>query len=155
MPSKTLHLKHSVFCLLCLPALMLAQHRISGTFSPASDYTYAFLYKSTPAGPAYMDRAELTEDGHFEILMDSSVTSGIYKIVYATPPEEFNFDFMYNAKEDINIRFDTDKGLEFIESEDNKLWASYTHSIEMVNRTISNFYTQKSEDKQAFADIFK
>src|SRR5690606_21676290 len=57
--------------------------------------------------------------------------------------------------EDVVLLFSLTDGLEFKESNENKLWASYTNSIEMINRTIGNFYSQQSEDKTAFNDIFK
>lgn len=132
-----------------------AQHNINGTFSPASDYTYAFLYHATPSGSDYVDRAQIDEEGNFTIDLDSSATAGIYKIVYALPPEDNNFDLIYNAKESISLTFSVEKGLEFTDSAENKLWSSYTNSMEMVNRTISNYYTQESTDKKAFHSIFK
>jgi thiol-disulfide isomerase/thioredoxin len=134
---------------------MFSQHTINGTFSPASDYTYAFLYHATPTGSDYVDRARIDTEGHFTIPLDSSIIAGIYKIVYALPPEENNFDLIYNGKESISLDFSADKGLEFTDSNENKLWSSYTNSIDMVNRTISNYYTQESTDKKAFHDIFK
>src|SRR5690606_15354509 len=41
------------------------------------------------------------------------------------------------------------------ESVENKMWASYTNSMELVNMTISNYYQQESTDKGAFKEIFK
>lgn len=138
-----------------IPLSVFSQHTINGTFSPASDYTYAFLYRATPTGSDYVDRAQMDVEGRFTIPLDSSVTSGIYKIVYALPPEENNFDLIYNGKESISLTFSANEGLEFTDSKENKLWSSYTNSIDMVNRTISNYYTQESTDKKAFHDIFK
>ncbi|MEM6517530.1 MAG: TlpA disulfide reductase family protein, partial [Bacteroidota bacterium] len=89
------------------------------------------------------------------IELDSSTAKGLYKIVYASPPETNNFDFIYNGGESIVFRFSEEKGLEFEESKENKMWISYQHSMEMVNQTISNYYTQKSEDQEAFHSIFK
>ncbi len=143
-----------ILTVLC-PFLMVSQHKIEGNFQPVTDYTYAFLYHSTPTGSNYIDRAELDEKGDFSISFDSTTGPGIYKIVYALPPEENNFDFIYNGKEDISFTYSDDKGLEFTASNENKLWSSYTKSMELVNMTISNFYTQESTDKKAFKDIFK
>ncbi|WCO01896.1 TlpA family protein disulfide reductase [Psychroserpens ponticola] len=143
-----------VFFLL-IPLSMFSQHSINGTFEPASDYTYAFLYHATPSGSNYVDRAKIEENGKFTIALDSSITSGIYKIVYALPPEENNFNLIYNGKESVSFTFSIEKGLEFTDSNENKLWSSYTNSMEMVNRTISNYYTQKNIDKKGFHDIFK
>lgn len=141
--------------LLIMPSVLLAQHTIEGTFAPAGDFTYAFLYKSNPSGAIYVDRAKVDEAGKFKIELDSTDVSGIYKIVYGVPQESNNFDLIYNAKENVVLEFSLTEGLDFKESNENKLWTSYTHSIEMINRAIGNFYTKKSEDKEAYKDIFK
>ena len=148
-------MKKIILLLTLLPSLLMAQHTIEGTFSPASDFTYAFLYKSNPTGATYIDRAKVDEKGQFIIELDTSNTSGIYKIVYGVPQEDHNFDLIYSSKEDVVLSFSLTEGLEFKESNENKLWASYTNSIEMINRAIGNFYTQESDDKAAFKDIFK
>ena len=148
-------MKKMILLLTFLPYIAMAQHTIEGTFSPAEDFTYAFLYKSNPTGAIYVDRAKVDENGHFKIELDSSDTSGIYKIVYGVPQAENNFDLIYSGKEDVELTFSLTDGLEFKESNENKLWASYTKSIEMINRAISNFYGQQSDDKTAFKDIFK
>ena len=148
-------MRYLFFLLLCIPLSVFSQHSINGTFSPASEYTYAFLYHATPSGTEYIDRAEIDSEGNFTIPLNASVTPGIYKIVYALPPEDNNFDLIYNGKESISLTFGINKGLEFTESNENKLWSSYTNSMEMVNRTISNYYTQKNKDKKGFQDIFK
>ncbi|MDG5490862.1 TlpA disulfide reductase family protein [Psychroserpens sp. SPM9] len=148
-------MKKLLLALALIPTFICAQNSISGTFSPAKDYTYAFLYHATPTGAEYVDRAELSEDGNFSITLDSTMNPGIYKIVYAIPPEENNFDFIYNGKESIGFTFNLDKGLEFTDSRENKMWASYIKSMEMVNLTLSNFYTQESTDKKAYMEIIK
>ena len=137
------------------PSFIVAQHTINGIFSPAEEYTYAFLYQATPTGSDYINRAQLGDDGRFSIPFDSTSTPGIYKIVYALPPEDNNFDFIYNGKESVTFSFSVNSGLEFTDSNENKLWASYIKSIEMVNRTISSFYTQESVDKKGYLEIIK
>ena len=148
-------MKKLLYSVVILPILLMAQHKVSGMFSPAEEFTYAFLYHATPIGTKYIDRSKVDADGSFVIRLDSTTTPGIYKIVYAIPPEDNNFDFIYDGKEDVALTFDLDKGLEFTESNENKLWSSYTKSMELVNRAISNFYTQESTDKNAFHDIFE
>ena len=148
-------MKKIIVLLAFIPTLLFAQKNISGLFSPAENYTYAFLYHATPTGAEYVNRAELSEDGSFSIAFDDTMNPGIYKIVYALPPEENNFDFIYNGKESIAFTFDSDNGLNFTDSNENKLWASYIKSMEMVNLTLSNFYTQESTDKNAYAGIIK
>ena len=148
-------MKKMILLLTFLPFAAMSQHAIEGVFSPAEDFTYAFLYKSNPTGAIYVDRAKVDENGQFKIELDSTDTSGIYKIVYGVPQADNNFDLIYSGKENVELTFSLTDGLEFKESNENKLWASYTNSIEMINRAISNFYGQQSEDKAAFKDIFK
>ena len=148
-------MKKLPYCIVLLPFLLIAQHKVSGVFSPAKEFTYAFLYHATPTGTSYIDRSKVETGGSFSIALDSTAEVGIYKIVYGLPPEDNNFDFIYDGKEDIALTFDLDKGLEFTESNENKLWSSYTKSMELVNKAISNFYTKESTDKNAFNDIFK
>jgi len=147
-------MKNIVIILFVLPLISFAQS-VQGSFSPAEDFTYAFLYKATPEGANYVNRGKLDSIGRFEIPLDSTVTPGIYKIVYATPPEENNFDFIYDGKETVAFNFSYEKGVEFKESDENKLWNSYLKSIEMVNQTISNYYSKENTDKEGFKSIFK
>lgn len=148
-------MKKLIFTLVLLPLMTLAQKNISGTFSPAQDYTFAFLYKATPDGANYVNKAELDSLGNFSIPMDATAESGIYKIVYAIPPEENNFDLIYSGKEDVNFTFSLQDGVKFTESSENKLWNSYLNSMEMVNQTISNYFTKGGTDKTGFSSIFK
>lgn len=148
-------MKKLLLLLAFIPTVLFAQNSISGVFSPPEQYTYAFLYHATPTGAEYVNRGQLSEDGRFSITLDSTMNAGIYKIVYALPAEENNFDFIYNGKESVAFNFSLDSGLEFTDSQENQLWASYIKSMEMINRTISNFYTQESTDKKAYADIIK
>lgn len=138
-----------------LPILLFSQHSVQGKFSPAEDFTYAILYKATPTSLDYMNRGKVEEDGTFKIELDATITAGMYKIVYGIPQEDRNFDFIYDGKEDVILNFSLETGLEFKESVENKLWASYTKSMELVNMTISNYYAQESTDNKAFKDIFK
>ncbi|EDP72605.1 possible thiol-disulfide isomerase [Flavobacteriales bacterium ALC-1] len=137
-----------------LPILGFSQS-VKGNFSPAEAFSYAFLYEATPEGANYVNRGKLDSDGNFEIPLDSTVVPGIYKIVYATPPEENNFDFIYDGKETVAFNFSYDKGVEFTTSEENKLWASYLKSMEAVNITISTYYSKENTDKKGFNSIFK
>ncbi|WP_299115113.1 thioredoxin-like domain-containing protein [uncultured Winogradskyella sp.] len=147
-------MKKTVFILCILPLLTFSQS-VKGTFSPAEDFSYAFLYQATPEGANYVNRGQLDREGNFEIPLDSTVAPGIYKIVYAIPPEENNFDFIYDGKETVAFNFSYDKGVEFTESEENKLWNSYLHSMDMVNQTISNYYSKANTDEEGFNSIFK
>lgn len=144
-----------VLIALVIPSIMWSQHTIEGNFSPVEDFTYAFLYKASPTSLDYVDRAQIDAHGNFKITLDASAEAGIYKIVYGQPVDEFNFDLIYNAKEDIELNFSQSEGLVFLSSSENKMWTSYTKSMELVNMTIRNFYAEKSKDEKAFKEIFK
>ncbi|NNE33328.1 MAG: redoxin family protein [Winogradskyella sp.] len=148
-------MKNRILVFICLVPLFSIAQSVKGTFSPADDFTYAFLYKATPEGADYINRGQLDKTGSFEITLDSTITPGIYKIVYAIPPEENSFDFIYDGKETVAFNFSYNKGVQFLESEENKLWLSYLKSMEMVNRTISNYYAKGQLDKEGFTSIFK
>ncbi|MEM9679172.1 MAG: TlpA disulfide reductase family protein [Bacteroidota bacterium] len=148
-------MKKLILTLVCLPFLGFGQQSLKGTFAPADEFTYAFLYKANPDGADYVNRAQLDSLGHFEMALDSSLVPGMYKIVYAIPPEDNNFDFIYNGKEDVAFDFNLDSGVTFTTSHENKLWDSYRKSMDMVNQTISNYFRKESTDKTAFKDIFK
>ena len=147
-------MKKIIFILFLLPLLGLSQS-VKGNFSPAEEFTYAFLYQATPEGANYINRGKLDSIGDFEIPLDSTVSPGIYKIVYATPPEENNFDFIYDGKETVAFNFSNERGVEFTDSDENKLWTSYLNSMDMVNQTISNYYSKEHIDKEGFSSIFK
>ena len=147
-------MKKLIFILFILPILAFSQS-VKGNFSPAEEFSYAFLYEATPEGANYVNRGKLDSLGNFEISIDSTIVPGIYKIVYAIPPEENNFDFIYDGKETVAFNFTYEKGVEFIESEENKLWKSYLKSMDVVNMTISNYYSKENSDKKGFKAIFK
>ena len=140
---------------LLLPSILLAQHTIKGTFSPAKDYNVALLYKVTPTLSEYIANAEVKKNGTFEFKLDSTATKGMYRIVYAIPQEDYNFDIIYNKKEDIELTFNSEIGAKFLVSSENKLISSYTNSMSMVTQSIGNYYRQQSKDTSALKAIFK
>jgi thiol-disulfide isomerase/thioredoxin len=135
--------------------MLFSQHAIKGTFANPEDYKYALLYKMSPLSTDYVENAEIKEDGSFIISLDTTATAGMYKIVYAMPKEEYNFDIIYNAKEDIEFTFDSETGISFQESLENKLLQGYTSSMALISQSIGNFYMQQSSDTLALRDIFK
>lgn len=140
---------------LLLPGILLAQHTIKGVFSPAKDYNFALLYKVTPTISDYVTNAEIGEDGSFEFKLDSTNTKGTYRLVYAVPQEDYNFDIIYNGKEDIELSFNSETGVAFKKSTENKLITSYTNSMSMVTQSIGNYFSQESKDTTALKAIFK
>ena len=137
------------------PMLMLSQHTINGTFSPAKDYEWAILYKVTPTTSIYVQNTTLDKEGKFTFKMDSTMTKGIYRIVYALPQEEYNFDLLYNAEEDIEFTFHKSDGIEYKKSKENQLFNSYMKSMDLVNQTINQYYVEDGKDEKGFKAIFK
>nr|WP_284698362.1 TlpA disulfide reductase family protein [Algibacter sp.] len=138
-----------------MPSILLAQNTIKGKFSPAKDYNFALLYKVKPTLSDYVSNAEIQEDGSFEFKLDSTNTKGMYRLVYGVPQEDYNFDIIYNGKEDIELTFNSETGVEFKKSTENKLIASYTNSMSMVTQSIGNYFSQESKDTTALKAIFK
>ena len=147
--------KKVIFIIVLIPMLAMAQNSIKGVFTPAEDYKYAILYKVTPVASIYIANTQVDEHGGFEFQLDSTITKGIYRLVYALPQEEFNFDIIYNEKEDVSLVFDTETGVKYNSSIENKLLNSYTKSMSLVSQSIGNFYRQQSTDTLALESIFK
>ncbi len=138
-----------------LPSFLFAQHTIKGIFSPAKDYNVALLYKVTPTISDYVANTEINTDGTFEIQLDSTVTKGMYRLVYAIPQEDYNFDIIYNGKEDIELTFNAETGVKFVSSIENNLIASYTNSMSAVTHSIGKFFREQSIDTLALEKIFE
>ncbi|GGK31317.1 hypothetical protein GCM10007962_27180 [Yeosuana aromativorans] len=148
-------LKQFFFSSILLPSLLFSQHVIKGKFTNADDYKYALLYRIQPTSSEYITNSEINKDGSFELKLDSTATAGMYKIVYAMPKEEYNFDVIYNAKEDIDLTFDSEKGITYQASHENKLMTGYTKSMSMISQSIAKFYREQSKDTAALMSIFK
>ncbi|MFC5194447.1 TlpA family protein disulfide reductase [Bizionia hallyeonensis] len=149
-------MKNHLF-LLCLfvSFTTFAQHHIQGRFSPAESFNFALLYHVTPTGTNYVEQAKTDTDGYWSIELQAGSKIGIYKIVYATPVEDNNFDFFYNGKESISLLFDIETGLHFTASEENKLWHTYTDSILKINSAIGRYYMSQKTDSSEITAIFK
>lgn len=148
-------MKRLLFISFLLPTLLLAQHTIKGKFYPAKDYNVALLYKVTPTLSEYISNSEVKKDGSFQFQLDSTATKGMYRVVYAVPQEDYNFDIIYNKKEDIELTFNAETGAKFLTSSENKLIASYTNSMSMVTQSIGNYFRQQSKDTTVLKAIFK
>lgn len=144
-----------VALLMLLPSILLAQHTIKGVFSPAKDYEVVLLYKVTPTVSDYITNANVQKDGSFQFKLDASAPAGIYRVVYAVPQEDFNFDVIYNGKEDVALTFNSETGISFKSSIENKLLASYTSSMSAITQSIGNYFREDRKDTLALKAIFK
>lgn len=146
-------IKKLLFSLAFLPSILLAQHSIKGVFTPAEDFKFAILYKVTPTTSIYVNNAEIDPEGNFEFQLDSTSTKGMYRIVYALPQDEFNFDIIYNKNEDIELNFDLEKGLTFIKSQENKTLDAYRKSMTLVSNSINQYYAENNSNKKDYKKI--
>jgi len=71
------------------------------------------------------------------------------------PQEENNFDIIYNAKENIELSFDQEIGVNFIKSIENNLTSSYTREMEAISQSIGDYFKSASKDTLALVKIFK
>jgi len=122
------------------PLFAIAQHTVKGSFSPADDYKWVILYSITPTDLLFTANSTVDEKGNFTLQLDSTVTKGVYRLIYAVPMEVYNFDIIYDAEEDIEFTFDANKGVEFINSKENILLASYKSEMGAVLSEIRENY---------------
>lgn len=148
-------LKKLLFIIMLLPTLLVAQHTIKGTFSPADEFKWLVLYKITPTSSDYIGNSEIKKDGSFSFELDSLVSKGMYRLVYALPQDEYSFDIIYSAKEDIRLTFNKETGIDYQSSIENTLVNSYTYSMSLVSQSIGNFFREQSTDTLALVSIFK
>jgi len=147
-------LKKLIFLFFILPTFVMAQSTIKGTFSPAEEFNYALLYKVTPTANTYVSNAEII-DGKFIFELDSTATKGMYRLVYALPQEEYNFDIIYDAKEDIILSFDQEVGVNYTQSVENMLVNSYTSDMAVIGQNIGDYFKSESKDSLALIEIFR
>ena len=141
-----------VFCL--FGYLAQGQHTISGTFSPAKDYSWLIAYRLKPGTQVYVADTAINE-GKFSLKIPENAEPGTYRLVYAVPQEEFYFDLIYNGEEDMVLSFDMDKGPTFTTSKENILFSIYFKEIQEVERGLIAFYSSGSSDSDEFNKIIQ
>lgn len=130
------------------------QHTISGTFSPAKDYSWLIAYRLKPGTQVYVADTAIN-DGEFALEIPENAEPGTYRLVYAVPQEEFYFDVIYNGKEGIKLAFETDKGPMFIISKENILFSTYFKETQEMERQLIAFYSSGSSDSDEFNKIIR
>ena len=142
-----------IFLILLFPTIVLSQHTITVTFSPAKDFTWAVLYKNYPTKTKYIAQSRIV-DGNLVFKLDENATKGIYKLVYAVPQNEYNFDIIYNGDEDIEITFNLNDGAVFQKSTENIMLNSYLTEMALFGGKIRTEYSKDNLDENAIATIF-
>lgn len=142
-----------IFALLVSYAVS-AQHTISGTFSPANEYSWLIAYRLKPGTQNYIADTAIKK-GTFNLTIPENAPSGMYRLVYAVPQEEFYFDVIYNGKEDIELTFNINDGAKFITSEENILYNSHSDAIGSIEEKTVDFYLSGETNKKVFSDLSK
>lgn len=147
-------MKKTLTLLFALIAMSLtAQHTISGTFSPAKEYTWLIAYQLKPGTQVYVADTKI-KDGKFKLELPPNAAAGTYRLVYAVPQEEFNFDVLYNGKEDIVLNFNAQDGATYATSTENKIVNSYFLEINALQKQVIDFYTSNSTNKKELAKLY-
>ncbi|MEB8346552.1 thioredoxin-like domain-containing protein [Flavobacteriaceae bacterium KMM 6898] len=140
--------------LLLVSTSLVAQHTISGPFSPSADFKWVMAYQLKPSSQEYVTAGPI-KNGDLELIMPKTAEAGLYRMVYAIPTDEFYFDVIYNAKEDIKLAFNTSKGVSFTTSEENGTYLSYLKKITNAEKKLEEYYTTGQKGKADFNLIVK
>lgn len=144
--------RYLLFFFLLLSTGLGAQHTISGPFSPAEDFKWVMAYQLKPSSQEYVTAGPI-KNGNLELVMPKTAESGLYRMVYAIPTEEFYFDVIYNGKEDIKLAFNIDNGVSFTTSEENETYLSYLKQIGAAEKKLADYYANGKKGDIAFKTI--
>jgi len=134
--------------------VLSAQQIISGTFSPAKEYTWLIAYRLKPGTQVYAADTAI-KNGDFMLKLPENSPPGTYRLVYAVPQEEFYIDVIYSGEEDIKLSFNKEQGVTFSTSMENILFSTYFREIQQLESEIVAFYASGSLDESAYKNILK
>ena len=143
-----------LFLLLFFPTIIFSQHTIKVTFSPEKDFTWAILYKNAPTNTKYIAQSRIV-DGDLVFNLDKKATTGIYKLVYAVPQNDYNFDIIYNGEEDIELTFNLTGGAVFQKSNENIILNSYLTEMALLGKDLETKYLKENLDATTITSIFE
>ena len=81
---------------LIVPISGFSQHQITGSFSPPSKFKATMLYHLSAGDATYTSYGTVDEQGAMQIDLDAAAPTGMYRVVYALPQSEHNFEFIYD-----------------------------------------------------------
>jgi thiol-disulfide isomerase/thioredoxin len=136
-----------------IPSLIISQNTLKANFTPEEDFTWGILYKNSPTGKKYVAQSKFVE-GNLVFELNEKATKGIYKLVYAVPQNEYNFDLIYNGKEDIELTFSLNNGATFIKSSENILLFSYLNELTFLGKLLEVEYKKDKINRKAITTIF-
>ena len=146
--------KNILFLLLIFPAFLFSQNTIKVAFSPAVDFTWAVLYKNSPATTQYIAQSRIV-DGKLVFKLNEKATKGIYKLVYAVPQYDYNFDIIYNGEEDIELTFNLKDGAVFQKSSENIMLNSYLSEMALLGKELETKYLIDNADATTIISVFE
>lgn len=126
-----------------------AQHTISGKFTPSGDFSWLVAYQLQTEGQNYVADGRI-EDGMFSLNLPENSPPGSYRLVYGIPEDQFYFDVIYDAKDDISLLFDKEQGLSFSNSSENKLLHAYYREINAMEERIITAYLDGTANRAEF-----
>ena len=147
-------LRKLLIILLVFPFVLSAQNSIKGVFSPASEYTWAILYKTTATANVYISQLKMV-GGEVTFELGPEQTEGLYRVVYGIPQEENNFDVFYNGVNGSEFIFNAETGAVFVSEDENKILQDYTNTMIELGDEISRLYASRSAKKSAYEALFK
>lgn len=147
-------LKSLLYLLVLVPTLLISQNTIKATFTPIKDFTWAVLYKNSPTGTEYVAQSRIIE-GNLVFKLKEKATKGIYKLVYAVPQNEYNFDIIYDGEEDIELRFNIKDGAVFQKSTENIMLNSYLTEMALLGKNLNAEYSKESVDEKSITTIYE
>ena len=141
------------YLLVMIPSLLISQNTIKAAFTPEEDFTWGILYKNSPTGKKYVAQSKFVE-GNLVFKLNEKATKGIYKLVYAVPQNEYNFDLIYNGKEDIELKFNLNDGAIFLKSSENILLSSYLSELTSLGKSLEAEFSKNQINRKTITTIF-
>lgn len=145
--------KFIFYLLVMIPSLIISQNTLKANFTPEEDFTWGILYKNSPTGKKYVAQSKFVE-GNLVFELNEKATKGIYKLVYAVPQNEYNFDLIYNGKEDVELTFSLNNGATFIKSSENILLFSYLNELTFLGKLLEVEFSKDQISRKAITTIF-
>ncbi len=119
--------------------------QIKGVFSPANAFKTTILYHLSEGKTNYVSYGVVNTNGEMQIELEASAPAGMYRLVYALPQSENNFEFIYSGKP-VLFNFKNETGVEFTNSKENQLLQSYNQLMANAQNDFVQLYAQPTLD---------
>ena len=136
--------KYLLYLSLLSPFLGVAQ-QIKGVFSPATAFKTTIVYHLSEGKTNYVSYGVVNTNGEMQIELEASAPAGMYRLVYALPQSENNFEFIYSGKP-VLFNFKNETGVEFTNSKENQLLQSYNQLMANAQNDFVQLYAQPTLD---------